>query len=129
MTPVELQIITGLVTFLGGLLAGHWLSLHRDRRKDFNDTAEPLKLALRKEREMPGSAVPYAEGISAHQAASMAEQMGRPWKRRQFEAVYREYARARTEGWTRDDLGQVSLDDTERLRRAIDGLLRLLTHR
>ena len=42
-------IVVSVVTFLFGLIAGHWLALGRDRRKEFNDSAQPVRQWLLKQ--------------------------------------------------------------------------------
>ena len=50
-----------LLTFLLGLFLGHRLTLWRDRRKEFNDIAQPIRDVLLKERENPTSKVRSCE--------------------------------------------------------------------
>jgi hypothetical protein len=40
---MEQNIIVGLITFFLGLILGHRLSLGRDKRKEFNDAAAPIR--------------------------------------------------------------------------------------
>lgn len=42
-----------LLTFFLGLLLGHWLQLERDRRKEFNEAAEPVRGWVLKQIESP----------------------------------------------------------------------------
>lgn len=35
-----------IVTFIAGMFVGHWLSLGRDKRKEFNAVADPVRFAL-----------------------------------------------------------------------------------
>lgn len=36
----------GLLTFFIGLIVGNWLAVSRDRRKEFNEAARPIRTAL-----------------------------------------------------------------------------------
>lgn len=36
----------GIINFLLGLLVGHWLAIGRDKRKEFNQAAMPIRTAL-----------------------------------------------------------------------------------
>ncbi|MBI0429670.1 hypothetical protein [Pectobacterium parmentieri] len=35
-----------IVTFIAGMFVGHWLSLGRDKRKEFNAVSDPIRMAL-----------------------------------------------------------------------------------
>lgn len=39
-------ILVNLVTFLAGLIIGHWFAIHRDRRKEFNEVTDRIILKL-----------------------------------------------------------------------------------
>jgi hypothetical protein len=41
--------IFSILTFLIGLLVGNWLSIGRDKRKEFNDIAVPEYIKLKKQ--------------------------------------------------------------------------------
>ena len=44
--PVVLNVVTGFITFVVGLFIGHKTALWRDKRKEFNELAKPIKVAL-----------------------------------------------------------------------------------
>lgn len=51
------QSIVPIFTFIAGGLLGHWLAIHRDRRKEFNAVADPLALVLDDQESMPSTDV------------------------------------------------------------------------
>jgi hypothetical protein len=44
--PVVLNVVTGFITFVLGLFIGHKTALWRDKRKEFNELAKLIKVAL-----------------------------------------------------------------------------------
>ena len=78
------------IGFLGGLLVGNWLSIGRDRRKEFNDIADPIRVAL----------IGARSGPSAHFVLGEAE-VDRiiytlpVWKRRGFSLALSKYNKAK----------------------------------
>lgn len=51
-------IAISTITFLVGLIAGNWLAIGRDRRKEFNAAIGPLRAMLLKERDIPSPVSP-----------------------------------------------------------------------
>lgn len=45
------EILSGLLGVLVGGLIGHWLALGRDKRREFNEVVDPVRLSLLKARE------------------------------------------------------------------------------
>lgn len=78
-----------VVTFLIGLLGGHWWALSRDRRKDYNAIAGQIRPALLAEvRPRSGITSPRPkEGLTAHDADAIQFFMGGRQRRRFREAV------------------------------------------
>ena len=77
----------GVLTFLIGLLAGNWLSIGRDRRKEFNDIAIPNYIKLKKQIDHLKIGH-FITGVEDFQILEMHV----PWyKSRQFSEITKAY--------------------------------------
>jgi len=73
-------MVTGLVsflTFLLGLILGHWLALGRDKRKEFNEAVAPIRNWLLTEQNGPS---PYNKRPSLHEIDLFLHYLW-PWQR------------------------------------------------
>jgi hypothetical protein len=50
---MEWTVFWAVFSFLAGLILGHWLNLDRDKRKEYNEVALPVRKSLLKELEDP----------------------------------------------------------------------------
>ena len=63
--PVVLNVVTGFISFVLGLFIGHKTALWRDKRKEFNDLAKPIKVALELNLNKPKSQEIYVKDLLA----------------------------------------------------------------
>jgi len=46
-----MEIIVNIILFFAGLTLGNWLAIGRDKRKEFNEVADEVHFALKKQKE------------------------------------------------------------------------------
>lgn len=101
-TQMTAQILSNLASALAGGFIGHWLSIGRDKRKEFNTVAENVYLALEKERNAKS---PNVTGPS-HEDFLRLRRCLPFWSRRNFEHAmcnYEESKGAREQFVTKPD--------------------------
>jgi cbb3-type cytochrome oxidase subunit 3 len=114
-----------VLSFFLGLLLGHWLSLGRDRRKEFNDEAEKLFLPLESERKNPSA---YAKHPNAEDFAIFRRHL-RWWQVRKFDQAVDAYFESKKNCAARDSTGGVYYRDAERIIPTVERLLRFTRRR
>jgi hypothetical protein len=112
--------LLSLLTFFFGLFLGHRLTLWRDRRKEFNDIAQPIRDVLLKEIENP---TPYSVGPSKIDADRL-ESVLHFWQRRAFRNCWLTYEKSKQESVYQDPVGQCFYKTTENVVASIDNVLR-----
>lgn len=112
--------VVPVLTFLLGLVAGHWFALGRDRRKERNDTVAPIREWLLGEVEAPSA---------YHKRPTLADrdaflQCLSARERRRFSDAFIALNHAEACERQQDEVGQVSYRDPDRVRRAANECLR-----
>lgn len=121
-------LVTALWTLFGifiGAAGSHWLSLARDRRKEFNEIADPLRLALKAEKKKIN---PHYSSLDVAAASIVADMIGGKNAAKLNKAVER-YSQARQEWVVQDAAGQPSYSQTIHIEEAIDEILKYLARR
>lgn len=77
------QILLSAFAFFVGLIAGHRIALIRDKRKEFNDIAIPLRAIMLNIRDNP---TPFTKWPGAAEIDLIQHYMG-PWQRWRFSAA------------------------------------------
>jgi hypothetical protein len=114
-------IITAVVSFAVGVAvgwSGHWLALRRDKRKEFNDAALPVRQWLLGHAKCPDV---YADRPSAIQLDRFESYLSRG-KRTRFEAELRNLE-AMLQDFHSDKYGQPILNDPASLQESAEKLL------
>jgi len=110
-----------IIGTLIGYLIGNRLKIGRDKRKEWNELIDPIRVNLFKEREHPS---PYFTGLNEINIFTIREILPF-WKRRCFDIAIENYRKSKTdENIVKDSLGQVSFKDTKIISHNINILLK-----
>ena len=106
--------------FFTGLLIGNWLTIGRDKRREFNEVAIVIREFLISARKHPSptNRMPTDVQLDAFLIRLPF------WKRRGFSKAWTRYKRTRKDGEVRDRIGGVDFKNRDELRECIDYLLR-----
>ncbi len=109
-----------LFTFFAGLWLGNRLAIGRDRRKEFNEAAHPIRCWLLGESQSPS---PYTERPSAMQIDMFMSYLP-AWKRIGFRRRYERQDRERKKAEAQDSMGSVFFKEEKRIMDAVNGCLK-----
>jgi len=112
-------VLLNLLTFFAGLFLGNRLALGRDKRKEFNEAAMPIRSWLLKEAENPS---PYSRPPSTVEVDTFTNCLP-PWKRKGFRIAYERQWSARQSAEVRDSFGQVLYSKEEIIKARINACL------
>jgi len=112
-------LFVNLLTFAAGLLLGHWLSLGRDKRKEFNEVAQRVRAVFLGERESPS---PYRKPVSSEDI-DLFTQVLPTWKRQGFRRALGRYNQAKKSAETQNECGEVLYSSTDAIKEAAEHVL------
>ena len=115
-------LTVGLLTFLFGLLLGHRMNLWREKRKEFNEVATRILVALKSRQRSPQPYFTTEEKISGKDMETF-QHLLHPWKRSSFKAAWAAY-QAECDDLTRDSVGQAFYSRPDAVGKALDKLIR-----
>jgi hypothetical protein len=126
-------IVNALYTVFGGMLGivlgawgNHKLSLYRDRRKEFNEISDPVRVALKSERRSVN--IHYSH-LDADAVSILADILGGK-EGAALDAAVERYKEARQQWVVVDEqYGTPSYSQTVHVEQAIDAILRHLRRR
>jgi len=104
--------ILSLLTFFLGLAIGNRLAIGRDRRKELNEAAKPIRSWLLAEAKSPN---PYTKRPSTVEIDLFANCLPF-WKRKAFWASFARHDEVRNCARTQDGYGSVSYGNEEEIR-------------
>lgn len=114
------SIALPLIGVLIGYLVGNRLAIDRDRRREFNNLIEPIRLALLNARKNPTSDYKDLNDIKF---ALVCEKL-HFWQRKSFDRAVENYKKSKNDdNRDRDAMGGFSYKDTESIVHAVDDLL------
>jgi hypothetical protein len=119
---VFITIGVSLVTGLIGLLVGNRMAIGRDKRKEFNAIAEPIRIILLQEREKLSScsAIPNKVDLVLFRERLPF------WKRGAFDRALQNYQKSKSEeNLVRDQYGSVFYKNRPLVIHNIDSLLKI----
>jgi len=94
-----------LVTFLAGLIVGNRFALWRDQRKEFNDSALPIRTWLLKQIEGGGGRRPDAIELDTFMSYL------NPWQRERFRRAYEGELETHRKATYQTETGEVRLPE------------------
>jgi len=119
------SVLVSLVAFFVGLFVGNRLAIGRDKRKEFNEAAQPIRAWLLMEVEWPS---PYSPRPNVVQIDAFLSYLSF-WKRRGFREAYKRQDCARQDAIERDSVGGVSYKDDNHIKEWLNALLRYTERR
>jgi len=106
--------------FLTGILIGNWIAIGRDKRKEYNEAAEPIRSIFLMFREHPTRS--YGEPTVVEVDRLMQRSPRR--KRRGLSMALDRYKRAKKDAYYQDTTdGEWFYRDTHEVRRSIEEIL------
>ena len=120
-----ISVLLNLITFLAGLLVGNRLAIGRDKRKEFNEAAQPIRAWLLSEVEQPS---PYSPRPNVVQIDAFVSYLPF-WKRSGFREAYKRQDCARQDAMEQNSIGGVSYKDDNHIKEWLNTLLRYTERR
>ena len=117
--------LVGLLTFFLGLLLGHRLSLYRDRRKEFNEAAAPIRDWLLINKDEPS---PYRRWPSDSEFDRFTHYLWF-WQKSKFTALLSEFKKSHQETQPVDTWGHVAYKNPQAISQLLNELFRLTKRR
>ena len=112
---MKMPALLSLLTFFLGLALGNRLQIGRDRRKELNEAAKPIRSWLLAEAESPS---PYRKRPSTDEIDLFARCLSF-WKRSAFLESFARQDEIRNRAQTQDGSGQVSYGNEEEIRKSV----------
>jgi hypothetical protein len=112
------SVAFGLLTFLLGLIVGHRMTLWRERRKEFNEVAARVRVALKSRSQNLRPYFGTAGKIAATDMELFEHLLGR-WHRPGFRRAWANYEAACKET-VQDTLGRSSYPNPEAISAALE---------
>jgi hypothetical protein len=113
-----LTAAVSIVTFVVGLLLGHWLAPGRDNRREFNEAAQPVRDWLLQKEARPSV---YGRGPSAIELDTFASCL-RTGARKRYDAALHAFRVEQRKAGT-NGIGELILEDPEAFSEAVRRLL------
>ncbi|KEK26506.1 hypothetical protein SXM_3976 [Shewanella xiamenensis] len=110
--------LLSLLTFFLGLILGHWLSIGRDKRKEFNEAVIPVRAWLLREKESPN---PYSRLPSEEELDIFIHYL-RPWQRGVFLKHLKSYKELHHSLRVQDSYGGISYQSDTAIRQELNKL-------
>lgn len=118
-------VLLNLVMFLAGLLVGNRLAIGRDKRKEFNETAQPIRAWILREVEQPSPYTPRPNTVEIDAFISNLPF----WKRSGFRRVDKRQKSARKDATEQGLAGCVFYKDDNHIKEGLNKLLRYTKRR
>ncbi len=112
-----------ILTYLIQLFISHYLTLGRDKRKEFNVIAEEITLALIKERQFASNANTAHGGPDDSDFNRLAFKLS-GCKLKRFNILLKEYNENKRKNTKKDKFGHESFHDNSLILKSIDKLIK-----
>jgi hypothetical protein len=114
-----------VLSFLLGIVFGHWLSVHRDQRKEFNEVADRLAIPLETQGRAPD---PYFD--PPWDDLGLLRRHLRWWPRARYDAALDNYEKATgKDNRVQDEYGKPFYVDGDKVKKATERLCKFLHRR
>lgn len=118
-------VLLNLLTFLLGLVLGHWLAIGRDRRNEFNAALRPIRNWLLIDIDSPSPYTPWPSPIEIDTFIACLP----PWRRRGFRNAIQKHHEAHLLYQTQTGSGSVQYTDLDALRATLRDCMRYAQRR
>lgn len=118
-----MEVFVNVILFIAGLVFGNWLAIGRDKRKEFNDVADKVYLALKKQKERVKESDAVISGPDDDDLERLKRILSIFKKKRFVKCINRYRAVTSSDNWKRDQVGQAFYKDSEIVLQAIDELI------
>lgn len=112
---LQSDLLINFLTFLLGLLLGNWLAIGRDRRREFNEAAQPLREWLLSEIDSPSA---YRERPSPIEIDTFVSCLSW-WRRGRFRAALERQDQVRRAAEKQSSYGEVQYSDDSPIKAAL----------
>ncbi|XWN38044.1 MAG: hypothetical protein ROO71_03740 [Balneola sp.] len=120
----QISIMMDIIIFLAGLVIGNWLAIGRDKRKEFNEVADEVYLALIKEKECIGSKGIVINGPNENSLEILKRRVPF-YKKESLKKALRKYKNSRSSSnWKHDSANQPFYKEPNVVISSIDNLIK-----
>lgn len=116
--------VTPVLTFLIGMIVGHWLTIIRDKRKEYNELVAPLRKEISAEASRPSI---HRMAIGRDDMDALCARINCFMKLKLIEACERYWNSKERQDY--DEIGQPFHPDEEAIRQAANKLLDTIPYR
>lgn len=119
----NMEIILNIILFLAGLVLGNWLAIGRDKRKEFNQIADKVYLALKKQKEGIKENSAVVSGPKSGDLEKLRRRVSFLKKNSLTESIQKYREVTASDNWEQDGYGQAFYKDSKIVIRSIEDLL------
>lgn len=124
-----MELIVNIILFLAGLILGNWLAIGRDKRKEFNEVADEVHFALKKQKETIQNGRAVKRGPEDKDLEKLKRRIPF-YKKRKLDTSLQKYFEATSkENWKQDGYGEIFYNDTKKVIESIDSLIQFTSRK
>jgi len=113
-----IDIIINIIVLIAGILIGNWLAIGRDKRKEFNQIADKVHLALKRESENLRSNGPKYNGPTNDQL-ELLKRRTVFYKKKGLNNAIKNYKETKSENWETNGFGDVTIKNPILIKKSI----------
>lgn len=120
---IDVRFLVEILILVVGIILGNRFAIFRDKRKEFNDVADEVHFALKKQKETIENGRAVKRGPEDKDLEDLKRRIPF-YKRRKLEASLQKYFEATSkENWNQDGYGNAFYNDTNKVIESIDSLI------